>query len=201
MEAEETARTLRNVGIAARKPYLVNTPKVKERARQAEVVIQGGQKPDDLLAVEIALQHAECDRLQAIATAAIDAALNARFAASQLVEAAFAREGNSSAFVRWWKNQGLPSKWSEKYMTLARTKGRSIVANKSLLRLCGILPKAESGNSGNRRETSSHDWIRHVGKLRGKLTAEKINSLRGWDRDVAAKHLEPLVAIHRQLTR
>ena len=163
--------------------------------------IQQRHEAIDALANEIKARHESCNDIQQHATEAITATIGARVEVARLVEAAHSQIRSSVAFAKWWRDQGMPDGWAAKYLRLAKTAGRNTIGDKGQLRLCGILPEAESGNDGQRRDPNPFEWTKWAGKIRARLTVDSVQSMGEVDRAVAMKQLKPLVDIYEALNK
>jgi hypothetical protein len=144
------------------------------------------------LAEDIKARHETCQLMQGEAVEFIGQTITARVEVSRLVETAHSIMGGA-AFVAWWRDLDMPHGWAGKYLRLAKTADRCALGDKSQLRLCGILPEAEPGNDGQRREANPWQWTGYVGKIRASLTPERISSMGSVDREVALQQVEPLL--------
>lgn len=152
------------------------------------------------LADEIKQRHQACEGIQSGALEAISNTITHRIEVARLVETAAATIGSGVRFAKWWRDMDMPVGWAAKYLTLARTADRHALGDKGQLRLIGLLPEAEHGHTGEKRERNLFAWTGWAGKIRRTLTDETIEAMGQTDREVAAKQLEPLVDLHRRLT-
>ena len=152
------------------------------------------------LADEIKQRHEACQGIQDDALEQITNTIRSRIEVARLVETAAATIGGGVRFAKWWRDMDMPVGWAAKYLTLAKTADRHALGDKGQLRLIGLLPGAEHGNTGQQRQPSMFAWTGWAGKIKRTLTPECIKSMGQTDREVAAKQLEPLVELYHSLT-
>ncbi len=75
-----------------------------------------------------------------------------------------------------------------------------MIGDKGQLRLIGLLPEPEGGNAGNQRPVNKYGWTKWAGKIGQTFTPEFISNMGSIERASAAKLLEPLVRLHKQLS-
>lgn len=144
-------------------------------------------------------KHEDLENLKGSAIEALTATMDLAVEISSLVEQAHAQLGGAR-FAQWWREQGLPAGWNQKYLTLAKSKRANRLADKDQLRLIGFLETPEGGNPGQQRKRNPFEFIKWSGKIAKSFEEVDIASLSDADREGYAKHLEPVAKLYNQLT-